>query len=228
MKSALVIANCACDELGLPRINSVIDLNDDTARQILALMNRELSELAEMESAYGGWPQLRKEWQLSVTAGVDNYPLPSDFSYLMQRTGWDRSRRLEIDGSLSPMDWQDLKSWAPASNFWPMFRLMEEKIYFSPAPPADTTYYFEYYSNGYARDGATIIRAFAKDTDTPVLADNLIVLGVKWRWLRAKGLDYAEERAIYDAAVQRAMSRAVSPPDVYLDNGSIDAHASRI
>lgn len=225
MKTSLQIAHCAFDELGVRRVNSLTDLQDDTGTQLMALMNREVTELAEREGGVSGWPQLRKEWSLAVTAGVDNYALPADFSYLIANTGWNRSQLTTIEGGLTPPQWQDIKAWVAVPQFYTMFRLMAGRIYFAPAPPASTTYTFEYYSNGYVLDGSTLKSMFTKDTDTPVLPDSLIVLGAKWRWLRAKGLDYAEEKEMYEAAVIRAQARVSRAPILYLDSSYEDASA---
>ena len=48
---------------------------------------------------------------------------------------------------------------------------------------------------------------FQADADTAMLDETLIQLGVRWRFLRAKGLDYAEEMASYERALEQAMAR---------------------
>ncbi len=46
------------------------------------------------------------------------------------------------------------------------------------------------------------------DTDTYLWPENTLVLGLKWRYLRAKQLDYSEEREMYDRAVDRQIGRS--------------------
>ena len=74
--------------------------------------------------------------------------------------------------------------------------------------------------------GGTAQTAWAADTDLYKLDEDCFIQGVKWRFLRAKGLDYAEEKAAYDADCIRVLSRdggnrdlpinAVSPGSVRL------------
>ena len=54
------------------------------------------------------------------------------------------------------------------------------------------------------------------DTDTPRLPDDLFVLGIKWRFLAAKGFDYSEERAAYDMSLNR-----FHPRDTVTENISL-------
>ena len=43
------------------------------------------------------------------------------------------------------------------------------------------------------------------DTDTGILDEELMTLGLKWRWKKSKGLDYAEDFSSYEIRVQKAM-----------------------
>ena len=56
-----------------------------------------------------------------------------------------------------------------------------------------------YADNGY--------REFVADTDVTYLDEDLMVLGIKWRFLKAKELAYAEEKDEYDDNVRRAIGR---------------------
>ena len=49
---------------------------------------------------------------------------------------------------------------------------------------------------------------WAADTDTYALNDDLMVQGLKWRFLRAKGLDYGEEHELWERAVNTELGRA--------------------
>ena len=43
--------------------------------------------------------------------------------------------------------------------------------------------------------------AWASDSDVPVIPDELVLLGVIWRWRRHKGMDYQDPQAEYEAAL---------------------------
>lgn len=48
---------------------------------------------------------------------------------------------------------------------------------------------------------------FTADNDTTVLPDNVVRLGIIWRWKKDRGLAYAEHMASYERALERAASR---------------------
>ncbi len=61
---------------------------------------------------------------------------------------------------------------------------------------------------------------WAADSDVPLLDDFLFALGIKWRFLRAKGLDYQQEALTYEAAVERALSRSGMARDLPMNAGA--------
>jgi len=58
-----------------------------------------------------------------------------------------------------------------------------------------------------AVDGTTTKEFFTADTDTFLLPDQLLLMGLRWRWLREKGLDYGELFNAYERQVKDAMGR---------------------
>lgn len=215
MRSLLSIVQTACDELGIPRPTAVAGSNDATAQQMLALANREGQVLADMEGGVGGWPVLRKEWTETLVDGTDNYAAPSDLRYFINTTAWDRTNDWPLQGPVSPQQWQVLKSGTIGSVGPRMrFRLMAGRIYFDPEPDDSHDVVIEYYSNAWCTDstGATYRERFASDTDLPLLPDDAFILGIKWRYRRAKGLDYAEEFKAYQDFVSQAIARASMAP----------------
>ena len=68
--------------------------------------------------------------------------------------------------------------------------------------------------------GATYRRNLSTDTDVFLLDDEILLAGLEWRFLRKKGLSYAEEFASYEALVQQAISRDGSKPVLSMDGES--------
>ncbi len=207
----LQIIQAASNELGIQEPSAVIGSQDQQVKQLLALVNREGSELAARGNGQnGGWPQLRKEYSFALVNGTDNYALPSDWLYFINGTVWDRTTRWQLLGPLSPQEWQVVKSGI--SPFGPRyrFRLMANRIYFDPTPTNTDTVVLEYISNAWCTDvsGTTYKTACSVDTDVPLLPDDAFVLGLKWRFRSAKGLDYDEEYEQYKAVVDRELARA--------------------
>lgn len=145
----------------------------------------------------------------SMTFGFEAYALPADLLYIIPQTAWDRSYRWQLMGPMEAQEWQVLKSGITPTGPRRRFRIMGGKIWLDPVPSDSTSLMaFEYYSNAWCQSAANASQtSFQADTDTALVPEELITLGVKWRFLRAKGLSYDEERDAYDRAVERAMSR---------------------
>jgi len=201
--------------------SAVVGNTDGTAVQMLALLNREGKELAKRVGQNEGWPILRKEYTFSLVVGTASYDLPADFGYFINATGWDRSRKWQLVGPVSPSEWQFLKSGYPATGFLYRFRIMQGQIYFDPTPNDVSSIAIEYYSKYWATvtGGTTPTKeTFTVDTDIPLLDDFLLELGLKWRYLRAKGLDYEQEYRTYEDAVERALGRSTTGRDLSLNS----------
>lgn len=140
---------------------------------------------------------------------TDNYALPSDIAYFEAGTYWDRAFRWQLLGPLSAQEWQVLKSGISPTGPRRRFRIMNNLIYLDPPPSSsDNVEVFEYFSYNWAQSsGGTGQSEFLTDADYYILDDFCLVQGTKWRFLRAKGLDYNEEKRTYDMAVERKMSR---------------------
>lgn len=147
----------------------------------------------------------------SLQFGQIAYNLPGDVQYFISATHWDRNFRWQMLGPLSAQEWQTIISGISPVGPRLRFRVMGGKMYIQPVPGANQAdlISYEYVSNQWCQssDGAGQ-SAWAADTDTYLWPDDTLVLGVKWRFLRSKGLDYSEEKATYDRAVERQMARS--------------------
>jgi hypothetical protein len=210
-QSLLSMIQDAATEIGLPSPSFVASNMDNSAAQFLALANRNGEEIAAMSGTWGGWPELRKEYVFTIYGGLDHYKFPTDIQYLIPETGWSRTYRWQLLGPLEAQEWQVLKSGISPTGPRTRYRIMQGQIYFDPPPCQDQEIVFEYYSNTWCQNSLGVGKArFTDDTDTFMLPDNLMVLGLKWRMLRAKGLDYGQEFKEWERACERSMSRAGS------------------
>lgn len=71
-KNLLAMVQQACDEMGIARPSSIFGNTDNTARQLLALAQREGQEVSTAASRNGGWDELRGEYTFN-TAGVSGF-----------------------------------------------------------------------------------------------------------------------------------------------------------
>lgn len=146
--------------------------------------------------------------QQSLYFGQDRYVLPSDFGYFMTQTFWDRNFRWQLLGPLDAQEWQVLKSGISPTGPRRRFRVMDNYFNIDPVPAEVDQEVFEYYSAGWCQSsGGTVQTLWAADTDNYILDDDTMILGLKWRYLRAKGLDYQEERKTYDDRLSTVAGR---------------------
>ena len=52
-----------------------------------------------------------------------------------------------------------------------------------------------------------------------LLPEELLLMGLRWRWLREQGLDYAELFRTYEMQVKDALGRDGSKPILRMDDG---------
>lgn len=145
---------------------------------------------------------------IGLSFGTQSYSLPTDFQYFMTQTFWDRNYRWQLMGPLDAQEWQVLKSGIAPTGPRRRFRIMGNLFYIDPVPAEVTTIAYEYYSNAWCQSSTgTLQSKWAADTDYYTLDDDCFILGLKWRFLRAKGFDYAEEYTIWMNACQRVLAR---------------------
>ncbi len=147
--------------------------------------------------------------------GQSDYTLPPDFKSPVDNTFWDRSRFWSMRGPLSPQQWQLYKSSVIGrASIQRRFRFRRSStggliLSIDPVPTDNgSQLVFEYVSNGWCESAAGVFQSsWQADTDTGVIDEYLIRLGLKWRVLRRKGLSYAEELDEYEREVSKAMSK---------------------
>lgn len=153
---------------------------------------------------------------ISMSFGYDRYDLPSDLEYFATKTFWDGSYRWQLLGALEAQEKNVIRYGispvGPRRRFW----IIDNKIEINPVPTNRTdTIAFDYFSNAWCKSsGGTAQAKWIADTDTYILDEDCFVLGLKWRFLRAKGLDYTQEYETYQNAANRIMARDGSGRDL--------------
>ncbi len=223
--SLLTIVQCATDIIGLPRPTSVVTNTDQTVRTLFALVNREGQNLARLRNTWGGgWTVLEKEHTFSTVADDDDYDFPADFSSLTFDTAWDRTTFFEMRGSLSPQQWQIARSGLVAS---PALRLRyrikrgsgsARQFFIDPSPSGGDTLVYEYLSNQWVSNAAgdTFTTTFTADDDVSLLDEDLVEMGLVWRYKQAKGLAFAAELAEYEIERDRRIGNDPGGTKVFI------------
>jgi hypothetical protein len=156
----------------------------------------------------------------ALAFGQEAYPLPADLNYFIPQTGWDRNFRWQLLGPLDAQEWQVLKSGISPVGPRLRYRLMNGQIYMNPAPyvptgqssPISDLIVMEYASGFWVAQAATPTvaaqTAFVLDSDVAVIPEDLIVLSLKWRVLKAIGMAWADEWQEYDDKLCAITGRA--------------------
>jgi hypothetical protein len=222
-RTLLELAQDFSNEVGLTEVTQVIGATDDLTKQIIALANREGKELSEAANGFGGWQSLHTEYTFNTVNGQPNYNLPSDLSFFLDRTMWDGATKWELIGPISAQEKQLLRYAVVASGPRRKFYIRNNQMYIDPTPTVDgDVLAYDYFSKNYVldQDGVTRKDRFTNDNDTILLDEGCFVMGLKWRFLRAKGLDYAQEKADYETQVQLVIGRDCGQRDLSLVGGT--------
>ncbi|MFC3228789.1 hypothetical protein ACFOGJ_16210 [Marinibaculum pumilum] len=193
--SLLTIVQNTCDALGLSRPTAIISSTDAQVRQMLSLSNRGAKLLARQHD----WAVLTKEHTFTTANADADYAFPSDYDRIAMHTAWDRSNYWEIREAIPGFIWQALKSGIVVPpGLRKSYRIKAvsnaRQLFIDPTPTATETLVYEYFSNGWNQtSGGTAQAAWANDTDTALLDEELLTFDLVWRFRQAQGLGGWEE-----------------------------------
>lgn len=190
------------DIVNLPAASSIVSNTDAEVRQLLALANREGRELRKRYA----WEVIRDEHTFTATATeTQSTAIPTDFFKFINETMYNRTQNRRVTGPLTVEEWQGQKGLT-VSILTDAFMIRGGAWLATPTPEAGDTYAFAYVSKNWCQDSSSTGQtAWAADDDTGILDEDLMSLGVQWRWLKAQGLDYAEDFRTYQQQVEQAI-----------------------
>lgn len=206
--TALSVVQDAWNRLGIEddTPSAVVSSGDATVKVLRALLTQEGKELA----ARGDWQRLVKEKAITTTATqVQTGAVPADFSRMIPETAWNYTENEPLLGPLGAKDWQSLSAGLVGPpDLW--FRLRGNDFLLLPTPAASLDIRYEYVSRYWVDtdgDGDGDAETFSADTHTFLLDEELLTLGIMWRWLKRNRLPYADEFAEYQMQVRQSLAR---------------------
>lgn len=157
------------------------------------------------------WSALTKVKTITGDGADTSFPLPADYDRMKLAQGvsdgsswfWGYTRSPDMDTWIALQNGFYLGATPPG--WWIM---LGGEIQFQPAPATGSTASYPYISKNIAVGEDSVAKAgFTKDTDTFVLDERLLTLGLIWRWRQQKRLEYAEDMQTYEIAVSQAQAR---------------------
>ena len=204
--TCLQIIQTVCRRIGIPAPTVAVGSTDQQIIQLLSICEEEGQEQATRYP----WEVLQQEATFTTVAAQIQTSLAAittGFDYIVNDTIWNRTLRRPVYGPKSQQDWQQVKAMQLNGPF-NSFRIIGDVINFYPNPAVGQQCYFEYMSqNWISTTTATTSSVWTNDGDTPLLDDQLTVLGTIWRWKAVKGLGYAEDFSKYERRLMDAMGR---------------------
>lgn len=222
--SVLTVIQYVCGRTNVPVPVTVLGNTDTQIVQMLRLFEEEGNDLARR----GDWNGITFEATHTSLAAEDQGAITSiatnGFRDIKNGTFWDRTNKLPITGPLNDQQWQRLKGMTTTGPRY-RFRIRGGKLLINPTPTAGYSWAFEYVSKNWMLgvDGVTYKQYATLDTDTLLLPEDLVLMGVRWRWKKEKGLDYAEDFATYERQVKDALGRDGGKPRLHMDGGRQEA-----
>ncbi|MGL4811907.1 MAG: hypothetical protein ACRCXM_09025 [Beijerinckiaceae bacterium] len=140
--------------------------------------------------------------------GSEDYPLPSDYDRMVSAGGIEDAASWfwGYEPFSSVNEWLQFKSGSYAIISPGGWIILGGQINFYPIPIGTAQY--PYISNEWARSNADAPKAaFTSDDDTFMLPERLLTLGLIWRWMAQKGLEYSEALATYEVALSQEQAR---------------------
>lgn len=213
-----------CDRRGLDRPSLVMASTDDQVRQMRTLLNEVITNITNRGHS---WAKLQKQATFTSVAaeaqGLISSIAPYGFKYIIPESIYDRTERRPLWGPRNAPRWQEAEALPVTGPFY-SYRVWEGQMFLQPAPPAGHECAFEYASDMsiLAVDGVTWKKRFSVDSDVFQLDEDLLLLGLNWKWRREQGLSYAQEMQDYEYLITQVIGTGSDKGTLNMDGGSRD------
>lgn len=201
--SLLSVVQNAMTLVGLPTPSAVFSSSNDTVQQMVRLLYVEGRDLLKAHD----WQNLLVTQTLTCAAtnAQTGYPVAA-FDRMARGTEmWNTSNDWPVTGPLNSQEWSDLtvRGVTSVPQYW---RLIGGVLHVY-APRSGDGLQYEYVSKNWINQAATTpATTLAGDTDTFAFPEDVMELGLVWRFKKAKQLDYAEDMRDYEIAKEHAIS----------------------
>lgn len=207
----------ACAQQGLPVPGAVVtNPSDKTAQQMWALLRTVGRRLLKPQMTHR-WEVLKRTWVLDTDPLKVVYDLPTDFDSFEDLTGWNFTSRLPMLGPATDPQWQCLKARnLGSSTISVIYRQAGGKfeIYNTFSSPQNLQ--IVYTSRAWVQKAGTLPVQYADmpqaDDDLVLFDPELMVCGLQFAFMTAKGFDTASISATYNTLLEAAVGSDTDAP----------------
>lgn len=188
--SLLTIVQGFAVSVGLPNPTAVIGANERTWIEVTEHANAAGEELARRVD----WGQLTLTTTLTGTGTNAAHTLPSGFDRIAKGQGVYTTQ-----GPVRPLTQAEWATLTPVEGVPRYFILRDDKISLWPHLATGQAAAVSYQTEAWCDNGTG---SWAADDDVSLIDEALFQKAVEVRWRRAKGMDYADFEAEYEATLR--------------------------
>lgn len=203
--SLLTIISDARSRLNLGTVTTVFTSTDVGVQQMIGLLQDIGDELAERAF----WQRLNIAGTLTGDGVTTLWTIPANFGGLSAGLQFTSNLypMFNLNGPVTNEELARLKAF-PISPVRPVWRIINNQFEFWPALKTGELVTYNYYSPAWIYTVVTTrVTRWTADTDTSLIDEKVLTRGLEWRWLAAKGFDYAEAFRRYESSFDRAEGR---------------------
>lgn len=210
-------ATGAAVRCGLTSPASLFGSSDPNAPLLIALVQ----EVGESLVKRHDWQRLKVDYTVPTLAAEAQTAIPADYDRMLpDGEMWNRTAGLKYVGPTDDARWGEIKALG-LTGLYGYWRLIGGGLQITPAPAAGQTLAFPYMSKNWIRgDTGTAKSVLTADTDTFVIPERLLSLGLIWAWKNGKGFSYSEFLATHEREVELECSRDRGGNSGYITVGS--------
>ncbi len=149
----LNIIQQAAQRIGIPSPSSAVGSTNNSAIMLLAKAQEAGRKIRDAHE----WPELTKEWLITLVDAQANYAFPGDMNWQIFETHWDRNNHWPLIGPLSAQEWQVKKSGISTTvprKMWRVKGYQDRQFYLHQTPgtgDAGSILVFEYVTETWCR-----------------------------------------------------------------------------
>jgi hypothetical protein len=198
--SLLTACQDAAIRLNGTRPASIFSSTDQFALELASLAN----ETARAIAAAHDWQRLTKTWLIPGNGSAVSFALPADFDRMPISVDLYSSRsKIPLARARDLDEWTEFQI-TPVVGYPGYWIILEGQIHILPALITGETVRGFYITRDIWSGNKSAATA---DSDTFLLDDRLITLGLIWRWRALKRLEYAEDLRNFEIAFSEAAGR---------------------